>query len=80
MRRIRWFYIGDLSYHAFFLEFLCLELWLYGHVHIVINIGNFNIGKFYEKSPITNINSSPINRLIRYMYLLALIKVKLVQL
>ena len=44
------FYIGDLNYHVFFLlDFFCLELWLYGHVHIVINFG-----KFSEKSPIAN--------------------------
>ena len=47
--------------------FLHLELWLYGHVHIVINIGDFNIGKFSEKSPIANINSLPINHLVRYV-------------
>ena len=34
---------------------LCLELWLYGCVHVVINIGEFS-----EKLPISNINSSPI--------------------
>ena len=33
--------------------------WLYGHVHIVINISEFS-----EKSPITNINSLPINHLV----------------
>ena len=38
-----------------------LKQWLCGHVHVVINIG-----KFSEKSPIANINSSPINRLVRY--------------
>ena len=62
------FYIGNSSYFIFLLKFLRLELWLYGHVHIVINIDNFNIGKFSEKSPITNINSSPINRLVQYHY------------
>ena len=31
-----------------------------------INVGGFNIGEFSEKSPIANINSSPINRLVRY--------------
>ena len=46
---------------------LSQALWLYGHVHIVINICNFNIGELSEKSPITNINSLPINRLVRYM-------------
>ena len=46
---------------CFFLEFLHLELWLYGRVHIVINIGDFS-----EKTPIANINSSPINCLVRY--------------
>ena len=37
------FYIGNLSYHIFLLEFLRLQLRLYSHVHIVINIGNFKI-------------------------------------
>ena len=32
-----------------------------------INVGGFNIGEFSEKSPITNINSSPVNRLVRYI-------------
>ena len=32
----------------------------------MINVGGFNIGEFSEKSPIANINSSPINRLVRY--------------
>ena len=41
-----------------------LELWLCGHVHIVINIG-----KFSEKLPIANINSSPINHLVQYLFL-----------
>ena len=31
------FYIGDSNYHIFLLEFLRLEQWRYGHVHIVIN-------------------------------------------
>ena len=45
------FYIGNSSYHV---EFLCLELWHYGHVHIVNNICDVNIGKFSEnhQSPI----------------------------
>ena len=30
-------FIGDLSYHVFLLEFLCLEQWLCGRVHVVIN-------------------------------------------
>ena len=30
-------------------------------------LADFNIGEFSEKSPIANINSSPINRLVRYM-------------
>ena len=43
------------------------EQWLCGRVHVVINsFGDFNIGEFSEKSPIANINSSPINRLVRY--------------
>ena len=46
------FYIGDLSYHVFLFEFL---QWLCGRVHVVINIGDFNIGEFSEKSPIANI-------------------------
>ena len=50
------FYIGNSSYLVFLFEFICLELWLYGCVHIVINIG-----KFSEKSSITNINSPPIH-------------------
>ena len=49
------------AYHGFLLEFLCLELWLFGCVYIVINIGEFS-----EKSPIANINSSPINCLVRH--------------
>ena len=51
------FHIGDLSYHVFPLKFLCL----YGCVYIVINISDFNIGKFSKKSPFADINSSPIN-------------------
>ena len=40
--------------------------WLYGCVHIVINYWQiYNIGKFSEKSPIANINSLPINRLVQ---------------
>ena len=54
-----WEAIGDLSYHVFLLKFLCLEQWIYGCVYVVINIG-----KFSEKSPIANINSSPINCLV----------------
>ena len=57
------FYIGDLSYHVFLFEFL---QWLCGRVHVAINIGDFNIGKFSEQSSIANINSSPINRLVWY--------------
>ena len=48
----------------------CLEQWLCGRVNVVINIGDFNIGEFSEKLPITNINSSPINCLVRYRLLL----------
>ena len=59
-----WILYGDLSYNVFLFEFL---QWLCGHVHVVINIGDFNIGEFSEKSPIANINSSPINRLVRYL-------------
>ena len=45
------------------LEFLYrLELWLYGYVSMVINIGEFII-----KLTIANINSSPINCLVWYM-------------
>ena len=33
------FIIGNLSYHIFLLEFLCLEQWLCGCVHVVIKIG-----------------------------------------
>ena len=29
-------------------------------------IGDFNIGEFSEISPIANINSLPINRLVQY--------------
>ena len=43
------FYIGNSSYHVFLLKFLHFELWLYERVHIVLN---FNIGIFFEKSPI----------------------------
>lgn len=32
-----------------------LEQWLYGCVHIIINIGDFNIVEFSEKLPITNL-------------------------
>ena len=31
------FFIGNLSYHVFLLEFLCFEQWLCGRVHVVIN-------------------------------------------
>ena len=30
-------FFGDLSYHVFLFEFLCLEQWLCGRVHVVIN-------------------------------------------
>ena len=36
----------------------------YGHVRI--KFGNFNIGELLKNSPIANINSSPINHLVRY--------------
>ena len=41
---------------------LALWLWLCGRVHIVINIG-----EFYEKSPIANTISAPINCLVWYV-------------
>ena len=47
------------------LKFLCLEQWLCGRAHVVIN-GNFNVGEISGKLPIANINSSPINRLVWY--------------
>ena len=53
-----------MSYHIFLLEFLCLEQWLCGHVRVVINIGDFNIGEFSEKSPIAN--SSLIKLIVLY--------------
>ena len=55
--------------------FSSYEQWLCGRVHVVINnFGDFNIGEFSEKSPIANINSSPINRLVRYALLHVRIK------
>ena len=49
--------------------FSSYEQWLCGRVHVVINnFGDFNIGEFSEKSPIANINSLPINRLVRYVH------------
>ena len=45
------FILVILSYHIFLLELFCLELLLYGHVHIVIIIGEFS-----EKLPTANIN------------------------
>ena len=65
-----------MSYHIFLLESLHLEQWLCGHVHVVINIGDFNIGEFSEKLPITNINSLPINHLVRYTVFVVLSKGK----
>ena len=59
------FILAILSYHVFLFEFLRLEQWLCGCVHVIINIGDFNIGEFSEKSQIANINSLPINRLVR---------------
>ena len=44
----------------------------YGCVHIVINIGDFDIGKFSVKLPIVNINSLPIIVLYGITFLLAL--------
>ena len=44
---------------AFTQEIVGVSLWQR------INVGGFNIGEFSEKSPIANINSSPINRLVR---------------
>ena len=53
------FYNGNLSYHVFLLEILHLEQWLCGCVCVVTNNGEFS-----KKSPIANINSSPINYLV----------------
>ena len=36
----------------------------YGRVRI--KFGDFNIGELLKNSPIANINSSPINHLVRY--------------
>ena len=47
-----------------FLLILHLELWLYGRVHIAINIGNFNIGEF------SNIKTSPLVRYYKIQVLL----------
>ena len=56
------------------------SLWQYGRVHIVIKIGDFNIGKFSEKAPIANINSLPINRLVQYYkHVMFLSDIELVQ-
>ena len=42
--------------------------WLYGHIHIELIIGDFNIDEFSEKSPIANINSFPINSPVWYRW------------
>ena len=49
---------------------LCLYLYVHLSFSLFINIGIFNIGEFPEKSPIANINSSPINCLVRYITIL----------
>ena len=41
-----------------------LKLWLYGHVHIAINIGDFSIGKFSKKN-----FQLPINHLVQHVLL-----------
>ena len=46
---------------SLFLSFFILSNGFVG----VINIGDFNNGKFSQKLPIANINSSPINCLVR---------------
>ena len=42
------FYIGDLSYHVFLLEFLHFEQWLCGRVHVVILI----LANFLKNHPL----------------------------
>ena len=64
------FYIGNLSYHFFLLEFLDLELSLYVLVCKATNLilAILLLAIFLKKLPIPNINSSPINHFCTVLY------------
>ena len=50
-----------------------LNLWLYGHVHIAINIGDFSIGEFLKKIPIANKSSCTVCPIAACFFKIALL-------